>query len=242
MSKTAILRVLTVLSLLPLGAMAACESTSTDVPIASVISSAERDALQPSACIERLKAGNKRFVSERPSLRNWKAQMEASVLGASPYAAVLTDTDSRLPLELAFDVGVGELVQIRNAGPTLTPGALASIENAVERGVRTVVVMGVSQSAWAAAAIDEGAGVDDEGTTDSVAQAFRSAAVQVMETPAPPVVDSLSQADVITTTHVQNLVQAIRERAPELGARLSDGTLEVVPAFYDIATGAVIWL
>ncbi|MEM8709618.1 MAG: carbonic anhydrase [Planctomycetota bacterium] len=244
MSKTALFRVLTVLSLMPLGAMAACESTSTEVPIASVISSAERDALQPSACIERLKQGNKRFVSERPSLRNWKAQMEASALGASPYAAVLTDIDSRLPLELAFDVGVGELIQIRNAGPTLTAGAVAALESAVENGVRTIVVMGVSDSPWAEAAMEPLSDAEPSvgPVGQFVGQSFRSAAAEATNSQAPPVVDSLSEADVVTTTHVQSVVRSLAERSPVLGARWSEGTLEVAPAFYDIATGAVIWL
>lgn len=98
--------------------------------------------------LRRLKEGNLRFVSDSPPGRNnYAGQTFRSELanGQSPFAAILGCSDSRVPVEIVFDQGLGDLFVIRVAGNIVAPSQIGSIEFAAERfGTRLVVVLGHS--------------------------------------------------------------------------------------------------
>lgn len=96
--------------------------------------------------IEELRAGNARF-REAHSIHPHAtaARLHDLPQGQHPNAAVLSCSDSRVPVELLFDSGFGDLFVIRNAGNTCTAGSLASVEYAVEAlNVPLLLVMGHS--------------------------------------------------------------------------------------------------
>lgn len=101
-----------------------------------------RDAL------ERLRQGNRRFVAD---LRNHPARTSparrlALTTGQEPFAAILGCSDSRVPVEIVFDQGLGDLFVIRVAGNIVAPSQIGSVEFAAEQfGTRLVVVLGHSQ-------------------------------------------------------------------------------------------------
>ncbi len=111
-----------------------------------------RDALQ---C---LKDGNERFVSNvrsHESLANEARRMEVAA-GQEPFAIILGCSDSRVPAEIIFDQGLGDLFVIRVAGNIVAPSQVGSVEFAAERhGTRLVVVLGHSQCGAILATIDE---------------------------------------------------------------------------------------
>ena len=113
---------------------------------------AARDALR------RLRDGNRRFVSNVRSHESLagEARRAEVAAGQEPFAIILGCSDSRVPAEIVFDQGLGDLFVIRVAGNIVAPSQIGSVEFAAERyGTRLVVVLGHSQCGAILATIDE---------------------------------------------------------------------------------------
>src|ERR1700678_1785037 len=98
--------------------------------------------------VSLLRAGNHRFVSGAPSRDTFESRARRIELaaGQAPFAAILGCSDSRVPVEIVFDQGLGDLFVIRVAGNIVAPSQIASVEFAAERsGTRLVVVLGHSR-------------------------------------------------------------------------------------------------
>ena len=110
------------------------------------------------AALERLREGNLRFVSE---VRNSDSQSNRSrrrelADGQEPFAIILGCSDSRVPAEIIFDQGLGDLFVIRVAGNIVAPSQIGSVEFAAERyHTRLVVVLGHSQCGAILATLEE---------------------------------------------------------------------------------------
>ena len=108
--------------------------------------------------IERLRAGNRRFVSDHghpDTLMDQKHRRESAV-GQEPFAVILGCSDSRVPIEIVFDQGFGDLFVIRVAGNIVASSQIGSIEFAAERfGTRLVVVLGHTQCGAVQATLEE---------------------------------------------------------------------------------------
>lgn len=108
--------------------------------------------------LERLRSGNQRFLADAP-LRlpaSGKARREELARGQNPFAIVLGCSDSRVPAEIVFDQGLGDLFVIRVAGNIVAPSQVASVEFAAEQfGTRLVVVLGHSGCGAVIAALEE---------------------------------------------------------------------------------------
>src|SRR5436309_7240080 len=108
--------------------------------------------------LARLRDGNQRFVANQtraPALSDY-ARRAALVAGQEPFAIVLGCSDSRVPAELVFDQGFGDLFVIRVAGNIVAPSQVGSVEFAAERyGTRLVVVMGHSQCGAVIATLED---------------------------------------------------------------------------------------
>jgi len=98
--------------------------------------------------LERLREGNRRFAAGDSGLESRSARTHRGDLasGQEPFAAILGCSDSRVPVEIVFDQGLGELFVIRVAGNVVAPSQIGSVEFAAERfGTRLVVVLGHSR-------------------------------------------------------------------------------------------------
>lgn len=108
--------------------------------------------------LERLREGNRRFVANvrgKAALANAARRMELAA-GQEPFAIVLGCSDSRVPAEIVFDQGLGDLFVIRVAGNIVAPSQIGSVEFAAERfGTRLVVVLGHSRCGAVLATLDE---------------------------------------------------------------------------------------
>jgi carbonic anhydrase len=108
--------------------------------------------------LERLREGNRRFVSDVRSHENLTSEARRSSLtsGQEPFAIILGCSDSRVPAEIVFDQGLGDLFVIRVAGNIVAPSQIGSVEFAAERaGARLVVVLGHSQCGAILATLEE---------------------------------------------------------------------------------------
>ncbi len=105
-------------------------------------------ALSASEALDRLREGNARFVSDVATSGTPRSasRREALTEGQQPHTIVLGCSDSRVPAEIVFDQGLGDLFVIRVAGNIVAPSLVGSVEFAAERfGTRLVVVMGHSR-------------------------------------------------------------------------------------------------
>ncbi len=108
--------------------------------------------------LERLREGNRRFVSGVRSIDSLMTQMRRNELlaGQKPFAVILGCSDSRVPVEIVFDQGLGDLFVIRVAGNVVAASQVGSVEFAAERfGTRLVVVMGHTRCGAVQATLDE---------------------------------------------------------------------------------------
>ncbi len=108
--------------------------------------------------LERLREGNRRFVSNVRSYESLagEARRAEVAAGQEPFAIILGCSDSRVPAEIVFDQGLGDLFVIRVAGNIVAPSQVGSVEFAAEQyGTRLVVVLGHSQCGAILATIDQ---------------------------------------------------------------------------------------
>jgi len=109
------------------------------------------------AALDRLREGNHRFVLEaRGGEQNSESRRRALAYGQEPFAIILGCSDSRVPAEIVFDQGLGDLFVIRVAGNIVAPSQVGSVEFAAARfGTRLVVVLGHSNCGAITATLEE---------------------------------------------------------------------------------------
>src|SRR5580698_11624344 len=111
------------------------------------------------AALERLRTGNRRFVasvSGDPDASQMTRRLALVPVQQQPFAIVLGCSDSRVPAEIVFDQGLGDLFVIRVAGNIVAPSQIGSVEFAAARyGVRLVVVLGHTQCGAVLATLEE---------------------------------------------------------------------------------------
>ncbi len=108
--------------------------------------------------LQLLREGNRRFVADLSSTASFEGRIRRMQLptGQEPFAAILGCSDSRVPVEIVFDQGLGDLFVIRVAGNIVAPSQIGSVEFAAEQfGTRLVVVLGHSQCGAIAATVDQ---------------------------------------------------------------------------------------
>lgn len=195
--------------------------------------------LSAAKALELLKAGNQRFVSDsvtRP--HSDPARRQELVGGQRPFATIITCADSRVPVELVFDQGLGDLFVIRVAGNIADDAVLGSVEYAsLFLGVNLIAVMG-HRSCGAVSAAVEYLNVDGSATNthiDTLIDAIRPA-VRAAETSGS---DDLRERSIRENAIM--VAGEIQSSEPVM-AGLSDEGVAVKPAYYDLESGEVHWL
>jgi carbonic anhydrase len=188
----------------------------------------------PAAALERLQAGNYRFVEgKREHTYRERERREALVEDQHPFAVIVGCSDSRVPPELVFDQGLGDLFTVRVAGNTAEdPLVVGTIEWAVQQlGCDAVVVLGHDRCGAVEAAI-ESDGRPLPGHLSAVVDPIVPVVRSLPDTPADELLDAAIDANVRRT--VEHL------RANELLAEaIRRDTLAVVGRRYRLATGIV---
>ncbi|MFS8086014.1 MAG: carbonic anhydrase, partial [Acidobacteriota bacterium] len=123
--------------------------------------------------LKRLAEGNERWRATM-KVRHWAEERKETAGGQHPFAVVIACMDSRVPPELIFDQGLGEIFVIRVAGPALNSDELASLEYAlVYKKVKLVVVLGHTDCGAVAGAVDRAPGVYLPELLDKIEPAIR---------------------------------------------------------------------
>jgi len=194
--------------------------------------------------LQRLQDGNQRYISGKSENIRFDEDSRRKLAGGQdPYAVILGCSDSRVPAELVFDQGLGDLFVIRVAGNIIAPSLIGSVEFAASMfGVRLVVVLGHTSCGAIEATIKE------LKQPDTIVSPNLAAIVNRVS----PAVKSLMETELVND-HEQLVKTAIRANIRASMAQLNAGSailqdltqtdgLQIVGAEYNLSSGAVEFL
>lgn len=192
--------------------------------------------------LERLRDGNRRFVSHLRSLDSLMAQAHRSELaaGQKPFAAILGCSDSRVPVEIIFDQGLGDLFVIRVAGNIVAPSQVGSVEFAAEQfGTRLVVVLGHTNCGVIRSTLDEIRQPAERQSRNlrSIVDRIRPSVEELLTTELRHEQSALVRAAV--RANVRASANFLRHGSDVLERLIEEEGLLVVGAEYSLETGAV---
>jgi len=203
--------------------------------VAGIAALGAQQALQSAdAVLAELKAGNAHFVAKKyEHPHQTAARQQALAATQSPHCAILTCADSRVPPELVFDQGLGDIFDVRVAGNTAGDDAVASLEYAAEHlHVPLIVVMGHTHCGAVSAAVEGGT---LPGKLPGLIAELRPAVEQSAHEPG----DRIENA---VRDNVALVVKQLLAAKPVLSELVATGKLRIVGAVYSLETGKVDWL
>jgi carbonic anhydrase len=187
-----------------------------------------------------LKEGNARYVcgkTEGPN-RTKGQRLAAFEQGQHPFAGLVSCSDSRVPPEIIFDRGLGDIFVIRVAGNICGISEMGSIEYAVEHlQVPLFVVMGHSKCGAVSAVVNE---ERMEGNLSSVAQRIAPAVKKTLSAKSASTGPAL--VDECARENVWRQIETLIKESSVVRNAVADGSLEIVGAFYDMEFGDVNWM
>ena len=194
------------------------------------------------AALNRLREGNRRFVSDRRSrdMLTSETRRRELAAGQEPFAIILGCSDSRVPAEIVFDQGLGDLFVIRVAGNIVAPSQVGSVEFAAERfGTRLVVVVGHSKCGAILATIEElGRPSEDQSRNlRSIVDRIRPSVEALLATEVRHHPDALVRQAVRANIRVS--ANHLRHGSEVLEQLIEKDGLLVVGAEYSLETGVV---
>ncbi|MES1210589.1 MAG: carbonic anhydrase [Pseudomonadota bacterium] len=196
------------------------------------------------AALERLKAGNLRYVQNVRSVDSMlsHSRRENLLKPQTPFAIVLGCSDSRAPAEIVFDQGLGDLFVIRVAGNIVAPSQVGSVEFAAERfGTRLVVVMGHTNCGAIQAALEALVGEPEPASRNlmSIVNRVRPNIQALVTTDL--VREPVRLAREAMRANVRASVSHLRHGSEVLERLADSGGLAVVGAELDLASGEVLF-
>jgi len=187
--------------------------------------------LNSEQALMRLKEGNERFVAKRCIHPNQSAERQAEVVkGQHPFAAILTCSDSRVPPEIIFDEGIGDLFIIRVAGNILSEEILGTIEYAAEHlGIPLVLVLGHQKCGAVQAAVSGG---EVPGKIQRLVEALQPAVANAKNLSGDLVENAVR-------ANVERAVEQLKESEPIMAELVHKGKVKVIGGYYNLETGRV---
>jgi carbonic anhydrase len=192
--------------------------------------------------LQRLRDGNRRFVAEirgRTAAVSRERRRELTA-GQEPFAIILGCSDSRVPAEIVFDQGLGDLFVIRVAGNIVAPSQIGSVEFAAERfHTRLVVVLGHTSCGAIEATVDELTRRSDEQSRNlrSIVDRIRPCVEPLLRTPLARDRDALLQQAV--RANIGMAVNQLRHGSVLLEQLIQKDGLRVAGGEYSLETGVV---
>lgn len=210
--------------------------------LALPLSAQTRNPITPDQAIERLKAGNKRFVEGKTiHPRQSPERIREVAKGQKPFAIIVGCADSRVPNEIIFDEGLGDLFIVRTAGQVSAAASFGSIEFAeAVLGANLIVVLGHTECGAVSAACNYQNAAP--GHIITLVNAIKPAALRAE---AQVKAGKLKQEEFVNAAVRENVrmqVEQLRNLEPILANAVRKGEIKIVGAIYDLATGVVEFL
>jgi len=193
--------------------------------------------------LERLQEGNRRFISQIQSGYNsTHSDLSELVSGQKPFAIILGCSDSRVPVEIIFDQGLGDLFVIRVAGNIVAPSLVGSVEFAAEQfGTRLVVVLGHTNCGAVQATLADLSSPAEKRSPNlrAIVDYIRPAVVELMETDVRK--DRKALVHHAVRANIRASVNHLRHGSRLLEELIAENGLKVVGAEYSLETGKVVF-
>ncbi len=195
-----------------------------------------QDKLSPKDAHVILVKGNKRFVQNLKVQRNLQDQVLETSKGQHPFAVILSCIDSRVPAELVFDQGIGDIFSVRVAGNIINEDVLGSMEYACKvAGSKIVVVLGHTNC----------------GAVTAACKNVKLGNITSLLSKIKPAIDSIQsknkemnddEIEEVAVKNVQLSIERIRAESPILLEMEKNNEIEIVGASYNVSNGNVIFL
>lgn len=197
-------------------------------------------AVTPEIALQLLKDGNKRFLDKATVSRSYDKQIELTTSGQYPFAAVVSCIDSRIPTEIVFDQGIGDIFNARIAGNFVNEDILGSLEFACKiAGSKLIVIMGHTSCGAVKGACDHA----ELGNLTAMLDKIKPALERVKTEEG--VDRSSNNIDFVNQVAVQNVhltIAKLKQDSPVLNEMIANGEIQVVAAMYDVASGEVSFI
>lgn len=183
-----------------------------------------------------LSAGNKNFVAGTPAHPRQDAELRVELADQqAPFAALFGCSDSRLSAEMIFDVGLGDLFVVRNAGQVIAETILGSLEFAVEvLKVPLILVLGHDECGAVKASLDS-----QQGKLNTEGEFIKNLVARIGPTIERSLAAGENSLDELTHNHIEDTIDELVERSSLIRSYIESGRLAVVGAEYRLAEGNV---
>ena len=208
-------------------------------------------ALTPQQVLQILKDGHERARTGRRLTRDFTRQVRATAEGQHPLAVALSCIDSRTPVELIFDLGMGDIFSIRIAGNITSRKVLASAEyGCAVAGAKLMLVIGHTRCGAVSAAVKflgspltaaEATGCQH---LDSIVNEIQRSAdgITSQTSSEPSSTEAVAIVNTVARNNVLRVVKEIRRQSRTLDGLVQDRRLAIVGAMYDVVTGGIEFL
>ncbi|MFC7356058.1 carbonic anhydrase family protein [Jejudonia soesokkakensis] len=197
-----------------------------------------QNSYTPQSAIDALKEGNKRFVETKQASRNLLEQVADTKGGQYPFAVVLSCIDSRVPVELVFDQGIGDIFSARVAGNIVNEDLLGSIEYGCKvAGSKAVIVLGHTGCGAVKGACDD---VKLGNITPLLAKI--KPAVKAVKEPTSKDDRTSNNKDFVNDVVYKNVhltIDEMRSNSAVLKGMEENNEIKIVGAVYDVASGKI---
>ena len=206
----------------------------------SILTAGGQAKLTPTVVLEILKAGNQEFSKANLTIRNNSKRIRNAAFGQYPKAAIVSCSDSRIPVEDVFHQGIGDLFVARVAGNFVNTDILGSLEYACKvSGAKLIVILGHEHCGAIISAIDN----------------VKMGNITTMLENIKPAVDNASKdftgektsknhafVESVCSHNIQHAVEEIRANSPVLKEMEDNGEIQIVGGMYHMKTGKVEFL
>ena len=192
-----------------------------------------QDSISPNRAVEMLKEGNQRFLDKNELDRDLHLQVSQTSSGQFPYAVVLSCIDSRVPVELVLDQGVGDIFSARVAGNIINEDILGSIEYACGvAGSKAILVLGHTKCGAVTAACKD----VELGNITALLSKVKPAIANIKQR------DGEVEVEEVTKANVHQSIKEIKEKSSILADLETEGKIKIVGAVYHVEDGRVSYL
>ena len=186
----------------------------------------------PDEALNEMKQGNIRFLEDKLINTDYKKQIERTKNDQHPHTVILSCLDSRIPPEIIFDQGIGNIFVARVAGNIEEPNILGSMEFATKiKETKLIIVMGHNKCGAIKGAIDD---------------AELGNLTQLVKQIKPAIIGDKSNIDHMldetAKSNVRMTIVDIMKFSPTISELVNQNKVKIVGAFYDLTTGKVIFL
>jgi carbonic anhydrase len=209
-------------------------NTAVNAPL---VTKAIQTEMTPDQALDRLMAGNERFVKRHRALQQDYIEKAVQTAGGQyPAAIVLSCIDARVPPEIVFDQGVGNLFVTRVAANVLGDDILAGMEYATAiAGAKLIVVLGHDNCGAVTGACKDVKLGHLTSLLEKIKPAMKDAAGEMKTRDCA----DATFIDRIALENVADVVRAIPKRSPVIGKLVSEGSVKIVGVMYHLSTGKV---